>query len=219
MSSFCISNILARVTTILLIGNLSIAAFVPSTLSLSSSSSLFSPLRPHDSQRLPRFATIVGDIDPDHPLLTVIQPQNQPLVKNLQNSNIRAFDIPNNSTLHLKCTGNREIVWAFPQNYEVSSLVISFLFLEAKSRRINRMSHRLPMWSLLQFFSFVGCNFLLTTRRAPYLPVSDSPFHLLFLFFFLISFGVCASGLLFSLFLPRFPDANTISSTARGIQD
>lgn len=71
---------------------------------------------PHPSP----FTSVIGDYDPDHPLLTVIQPQNQPLVKNLQNPAIRAFDIQGNSTLHLKCSGNRDLVWSFPQNYIVS---------------------------------------------------------------------------------------------------
>lgn len=77
---------------------------------------------PLESPFSSRYTSVIGDYDPDYPLLTVIQPQNQPLVKNLASPSVRAFDIPGNSTLHLKCTGNRELVWSFPQNYIVSSL-------------------------------------------------------------------------------------------------
>jgi hypothetical protein len=90
-----------------------------------------SPLDSTHQQQAPHFlpytSSVIGDYDPDHPLLTLIQPQNQPLVKNLPNPSVRAFDVQGNSTLHLKCTGSRDIVWTFPQNYIVSccTLLIS----------------------------------------------------------------------------------------------
>ena len=75
-----------------------------------------------ESARSSFASSSITDYDPDHPLLTVIQPQNQPLVKNLRDPSVRAFDIPGNSTLHLKCTGSRELVWSFPQNHPVSDV-------------------------------------------------------------------------------------------------